>query len=143
MAILAGQRVTAGQLNRIQPKSYGAVGSGSIAASQTNADVTDATVTFEAETLATYTAWCVWDYNVTGATAATGTARLAIDGVNQSPLATFNGTANNQRGTITQEYHGVLAATGSHTFKLVASTSTNMAVIGTNSSIVVEIKEVV
>lgn len=144
MAILSGQRITASTLNRLQTKTYGAVGSGTVAASSTNADVTDATVTFSTETAnAQYKAICVWDYNAAGAPAATSTARLSIDGVSQSPLATFNATGATERNTVTQVYEGNLASTGSHTFKLIASTSTNVTVLGVNSSITVDITEVV
>lgn len=143
MGFLAGQTVTAGQLDRIQPKKYSAIGSGTLTGPQTNADVVDATVTMTTETAATYVAWCVWDNNTVGASTGTFLGRLNIDGVNQSPLATAADPDSSARVTAAQSYHGVLAAAGSHTFKLVASPLTNQQVQGVNCSIIVEITEVI
>lgn len=144
MAYASGDRMTATRTNNLQTKIYYAIGSGTIAASQTNADVTDATVTFDTTTNnATYAAFCVWDFNVTGTPAAASTARLDTDGVDQSPLATFNGTANNERGTVAQNYSDVLPTAGSHTLKLQATTSTVTTVLGVNCSILVLVEEVV
>lgn len=143
MALVSGNRATGDRINNLQSKIYYAIGSGTIAASQTNADVTSATVTFETLTdNATYAAFCVWDFNVTGTPAASSTARLDVDGVDQSPLATFNGTANNERGTVAQNYSDVLPTAGSHTLKLQATTSTNTTVQGVNCSILVIVEEV-
>jgi hypothetical protein len=143
MAFLAGEVITAARLNRLQTITYGAIGSGTVAASSTNADVTSATISITTEVAsAQYKAICVWDYNATGVPGASSTARLAIDGVGQSPLATFRGDAANERGTIGQTYEGTLGAAGTYTFKLIASTSTNVEIQGVNSSITVDITEV-
>jgi hypothetical protein len=143
MAFLAGERITAARLNRLQTVTYGAIGSGTVVASSTNADVTSATVTITTEAAsAQYKAICVWDYNATGVPGASSTARLAIDGVGQSPLATFRGDAANERGTVTQTYEGNLGAAGTYTFKLIATTSTNVEIQGVNCSITVDITEV-
>ncbi|MFE0270804.1 hypothetical protein ACFWZY_01490 [Streptomyces sp. NPDC058992] len=144
MPFLAGQVVTAGQMDRIQPRPYSAAGSGTVAAGSTNADVTGATITLTTQTAnAVFKAVCVWDFNTTGVPGGSSTARLALDGVGQSPLATWRGDAANERGTVSQAYHGTVASAGSHTFKLIASTATNTEVLGANCSIVVEITEVV
>lgn len=145
MAYAAGDRITATRTNNLQSKTYYASGSGTISASQTNAAVTDATVTFTTLTDgASYSAFCVWDYDATGTPGGDGTARLQIDAVNQNPLATFGGTSGAQsRATISQNYGGTIATAGSHTFALVASTNTNMQVLGVNCSILVIIEEVV
>lgn len=144
MPILAGQVVTAQQLNHLQPTAYSATGSGTVAAGSTNADVTNATITLTTETAgAVFKAWCTWDFNATGVPGGSSTARLAIDGVGQSPLATFRGDAANERGTVAQMYRGTVASAGSHTFKLIATTATNTECLGANCSIVVEITEVV
>ncbi|MGQ4358573.1 hypothetical protein [Streptomyces sp. SAS_272] len=143
MAFLAGEMATAGRINRLQSASYGAIGSGVVSASSTNVDVPSATVTVTTETAgARYVATCVWDYNTLGIPGASSTARMALDGVGQSPLATFRGDAASERGTITQTYRGTLGAAGSYTFKLIASTATNTEVQGVNCSITVEITEV-
>lgn len=143
MSIAAGDRITADRLNNLKTSTYYAVGSGTVAASSTNADVTDATVTFTTLTAnATYRAWCVWDYLASGTPAAVSTARLNVDGANQTPLATFQATGATERDTVAQNYSDTLASAGSHTLKLVATTSTNVTVQGSNSSIMVAIEEV-
>ncbi|SCK20044.1 hypothetical protein YUYDRAFT_02074 [Streptomyces sp. ScaeMP-e48] len=143
MPILAGQIVTASQLNRLQPKKYGAVGSGTIAGAATNADVPSATVTVDTETAANYVVWCVWDANVSAASTGTLLGRLNLDGVNQSPLATMNQPTSAGRAQPSQQYIGTLSAAGSHTFKLVASPMASQTVQGVNCSLIVEITEVV
>lgn len=144
MAFASGDRITASRMNNLQTRVFYAIGSGTIAASQTNADVTDATVTFTTLTdNATYMAFCVWDYDSTGTPGGDGTARLNVDAVNQNPLATFGGINSSQdRGTVAQNYSGTLTTAGSHTLKLVASTNTNMQVLGVNCSILVLVEEV-
>lgn len=144
MAILAGERLTAGRVNRLQPRTYPiAIGTGTVPASSTNADVPGATITLTTETAgATFKVWAVFDFNSLGASAASSTGRLVVDGVNQLPLVVFRGDAAADRGTQAQNYTGTLAAAGSHTFKLIASTSTNTECLGSNTSLVVEITEV-
>lgn len=143
MAFLSGERITSTRLNRLQPTVYGAIGSGTVAASSTNADVTSATVSITNETAnAQYKVWCVWDFNTTGIPGGSSTARLDIDGVGQSPLATFRGDAANERGTVTQVYEGNLGTVATRTFKLIVTTATNTECLGTNCSITVEITEV-
>lgn len=144
MPIWAGQIITVGQINRIQPVTYSAVGSGTLTGPQTNADVPSATVTLTTLTAgAAYKAWCTWDVNVTAGATGTWLGRMALDGTGQSPLATMSHPTSTGRGTPTQTYHGTLAAAGSHTFKLIASPLTSQVVQGVNCSIVVEITEVV
>ena len=144
MAFLAGEMLTAARANRQQSRTYSAIGSGTIPASSTNVDVTGATVTFTTETAgASFKAWCVWDFNSLGASAASSTGRLVVDGVNQLPLVVFRGDAAADRGTQAQNYVGTLGAAGSHTLKLITSTSTNTECLGSNTSITVEIAEVV
>ncbi|MGW1271269.1 hypothetical protein [Streptomyces sp. NPDC002491] len=144
MGFLAGETLTAARLNRLQTKTDGAIGSGTVAVSQTNADVPSATVTMVTETAgARYKVIGVWDFSASGAPGGTSTGRLAIDGAAQSPLVTFGGTASGDRGTQVQEYTGTLGAAGSHTFKLIATTNTNTTVQGVNSSVTVDITEVV
>ena len=143
MVFLAGERLTAARLNRLQSVVYGAIGSGTVAASQTNADVTDATVTFTTTTAnAQYKVWAVWDFNATGVPGGSSTARLAINGAGQNPLGTFRCSATSERGTVTQAYEGNLATAGTYTFKLIVTTNTNTTVIGSNSSITVDVQEV-
>ncbi|MFW3459713.1 hypothetical protein ACN24K_01800 [Streptomyces microflavus] len=144
MPVWAGQIITAGQINRIQPIPYSAVGSGTLTGPQTNADVVGATVTLTTlRAGATYKAWCVWDVNVTAAATGTWLGRMALGGVGQSPLATMSHPTSGGRSTPTQTYHGTLATAGTYTFKLIASPLTSQVVQGVNCSILVEITEVV
>lgn len=145
MAYAAGDRQTASRTNNLQSRVFYAIGSGTILASQTDADVTDATVTFTTLTdNATYYAFGVWDFNATGGVpGASSTGRLVIDGATQSPLATFRGDAANDRGTCPQNYSGTLTSAGSHTLKLQGTTATNTNILGTNCSILVIVEEVV
>ncbi|MGW5352198.1 hypothetical protein ACWERV_17015 [Streptomyces sp. NPDC004031] len=144
MGFLAGETVTADRLNRLQPTVYFAIGSGMVVGAQTNADVPSATITLTTQTAgATYTAECVWDVDLTGATTATGTARMMLDGTAQPPLAVFGQEVATDRLTTAQNYSGTLATAGSHTFKLVASPAANQQIQGVNSSIKVTIYEVV
>jgi hypothetical protein len=144
VSILAGEIVTAARLNRLQPKTYYAIGSGSVAGAASNSDVPSATVTFDTEAdNAVYMVHGVWDVNWTGATTTIGTARIAVDGTVQSPLCTWQAEVATDRGTYGQSYSGTLAAAGSHTIKLVCSPAANQSVEGVNSSISVTIYEVV
>ena len=143
MAFLAGEVITAARLNRLQSTTYSAIGTTTIAASSTNVDVPSATVTFTTETAgATYRAFCVWDFNSLGASAGSSTGRLVVDAANQLPLAVFRQDATADRGTQAQNYTGTLGTAGSHTLKLIVSTSTNTECLGSNCSIIVEITEV-
>lgn len=144
MTILAGEIVTAARLNRLQPKTYYAIGTGTVTGAASNVDVANATVTFDTEVDgATYTVVGTWDVNWTGATTTIGTARVQVDGVSQSPLCTFQAEVATDRGTYSQTYFGTLAAAGSHTIKLVCSPAANQSVEGINSSISIVINEVV
>lgn len=144
MPILAGQTITETTLNRLRPKTYFAVGSGQVVGALTNADVTDATITLTTETAgAEYEAECVWDFDATATGTGNSSARMALDGLPQTPLATFGGNDTAERASVAQNYHGTLPTAGSHTFKLLASPVAGHQVQGVNSSIKVTIKEVV
>lgn len=143
MSFAAGDRITAARLNNLQTRVFYAFASGSVPASQTNADIPDATVTFTTLTdNAVFTAFTVFDFNATGTPAGTSTARLNVDGLNMNPLATFNATGATERGTVAQNYSSTLGTAGSHTLKLIGTTSTNTQ-IQANSSILVLVEEVV
>lgn len=144
MAILAGEIVTGGRLGLLQPTPYYAIGTGSVAASQTNADVPSAVVTpTTVNANATYTAICTWDFSRSGASTALTVGRLSVDGVAQNPLSAYAAEVTSDRSTITQTYQGTLASAGAHTLKLIVTTQANQTVQGVNSSIQVTIYEVV
>lgn len=143
MAFATGNRITAARLNRLQPATYFAVGSGTVAGGSTNADVPDATITLATATAAVYTVQAVWDVDLSGATTALWLGRLSVDGALQTPLATYAGEVSTDRATVPQLYRGTFAAAGSHTLKLVTTTAANQTVQGLNTSILVTIYEVV
>ncbi|WP_031516766.1 hypothetical protein [Streptomyces sp. NRRL F-5123] len=144
MTILAGQTVTAAMLNRLKPAVYSATGTGPLVGAATNADVPGAAVTLTTATAgAAYGVTCVWDVQLTGATTSLLTVRLSVDGTTVAPLGTFSAQASGNRSTIPQQYTGVLASAGSHTFKLVGSPSASQTIQGTNTSLIVTIYEVV
>jgi hypothetical protein len=139
----SGMRLTPARLNRLQPATYFVVGSGSVAASQTNADVPSASITVTtAMPNAVYTAEAVWDVDLSGATTATWVGRINVDGSLVTPLATYAAEVATDRATVPQSYRGTLATAGSHTIKLVTTTGASQTVQGVNCSLLVVIYEV-
>jgi len=143
MAFLAGERITAARLNRLQSTTYSATGTGTLTGPVSNADVTDATITLTTETDgATFAAWCVWDVDLSSATTGLGFARLNVDGSLLNPLSTYALDAATDRLTVPQNYEGTLATAGTHTLKLVATLVAGQQILGVNTSILVKITEV-
>lgn len=145
MPFAAGEIVTAARLNRLQPRKYHAIGSGTVAAGSTNVDVPSATYTLTTEEdNAAYDVVATFDFDLSGATTSAGTGRLYVDGVAQSPLAVYAAeVATDRTGGIAQTYSGTLGTAGSHTLKLVATTPANMIVQGAGCSLAITITEVV
>ncbi|MFE2019893.1 hypothetical protein ACFW9O_17840 [Streptomyces sp. NPDC059499] len=146
MPFLAGQKVTAGQLNRVQPVTYEAVGTTTQDGPLTDADVTSCSVTFNTTTAnATAVVNCSFDYDITVATTTLGSGRLNVDGVGESRYATFQQGPGNasDRMTAAQSYRVILAAAGSHTLKLTFTVPTGMRLTGVYTSLVATIYEVV
>jgi hypothetical protein len=144
MPILAGQKVTADQLTHLQPKSYSVTGTGNLVGPVTNADVPGCSITLTTETAgATYKAWIVIDHDKTTANSTVNFGRLNVDGANQAATTASAQDAVTDRTAAGQNYHGVLATAGAHTLKVVASPPTGNQVLGTNTTLVVEITEAV
>ena len=151
MTVLAGDVVTAATLRRLQPRTYTAVATGTLAASSTDADIVGATVTFTTETNnAIYVA--TGDYQViwTGAGTSSAVGKLAVDSsIQTGQIATRQapGTAadNGDSEAMTRTWRGTLATAGSHTIKLVGTTGANQTISATSSatSITVTVYEVV
>ncbi|MFD3654326.1 hypothetical protein [Streptomyces sp. NPDC058620] len=148
MPIPAGGIVTAGQLGRIQPRTYRAPATGILAGSVTNADVPGATVTFSTEAAnATYVVDAWFDFRVTGTSGtALGSGNIHVDGTLEAEYAVFRdshaGSAAGTGSSVGHTYRGTLPAAGSHTIKLVASPSVGQQV-NIYSSVTVTIYEVV
>lgn len=121
MSILAFEIVTAGRLNRMQPRVYNAACSSDVALSGSAADITGATVTFSTAA-ANATALVSWfaDTDATNTTAAIGSVYINVDGVDQASPATIHeqGTSNDARSTPGQQSTVTLTSAGSHTIKL-------------------------
>lgn len=149
MPILAGQRITAGSLNRLQPTTYAAVATAATGniVSTTQTDVPGLSVTVVTTTAnATYDVVGTFDV-LPGATSASIYAFgfLVIDGIADFGVG-IHGLTNLNRDIATQTWHGTLGAAGSHTLKLTAALSgalgTGVTVRAQNSKIAVMITEV-
>lgn len=145
MPILAGQIVTAAQLNRLQPTTYKVVQSALVTGPQTNADATGAAVTFT--TLAANAVVVVntsFDFDPTGAVSGLSSGRLYIDGAGVGEYAVYQagpGVAGD-RSSVPQNYREVLPAAGSHTLKLVTSLATGVN-LNVYTTMIVTVYEVV
>jgi len=120
MAILAGQIVTAGQLNRLRPSTYFAQCSSALTKSDTtNVDITGATVTFSTTAAnAEYAVYAVFDCAVGTSSASTRMlGRIVTDG-SAEPGFGIHEMDNLDRDTVSAVAKGTLAAAGSHTIKL-------------------------
>jgi hypothetical protein len=146
MPILAGQIVTAAQLNRLQPKSYRAVGSTTLSGAVTNADVPGASVTFTTETTdAVYVAHASFDPRIYQNTqSGLNAGNIMVDGVIGNEYAIFRdgGGSTGTAMSVSQTYRGTLGAAGSHTIKLVANLLANVQ-LNVYASLTVTIYEVV
>lgn len=149
MPILAGQKVTAQQLGRLQTKKYSATASGSLTRTDgTWADIPGCSVTLTTETAnARYDVIGIFDCSV-GATSTTilMDGRLMVDGVADATVFGIHAMDNLDRDTVSQVFDGTLATPGVHTLKLQGALSGSLATGGTFqvfSKIRVEITEVV
>ncbi|MEV6471611.1 hypothetical protein [Streptomyces sp. NPDC051657] len=146
MPISAGQTVTAGQLNRMQPKTYDAVGSGLQDGPLSNTDVTGCSVTFTTTTPnAIAIVNTTFYFVLTGSGTTSGSGRLAVDGVLEGEFAIFGqGPGSNaDRATTAQSYKVTLPAAGSHTLKLTATAPTNVSLQGLYTTLIATVYEVV
>ncbi|MGW6458033.1 hypothetical protein ACWF94_19325 [Streptomyces sp. NPDC055078] len=145
MPILAGQTVTAGQLNRLQPRTYEAVGSVQTTGPVTDFDVPSTSINLSTTMPnATYTAVAVWDFDQIGTgTNALASGRLKVDGVLADRFAVFQTSGHvNDRATVSQTFPGVLASAGAHTLGLVVTLPNNQLMLqGVYSSLIVTIYE--
>ncbi|MFJ8866712.1 hypothetical protein ACIRD6_13280 [Streptomyces sp. NPDC102473] len=146
MPIPAGGIVTAGQLGRMQPKPYDAVGTSNLVGPVTDGDVPGCSVTFTTTTAnAVATVVIAVDFDFTAATTTLGSGRLNVDGVGESKYTIFQqgpGTSTD-RATGGQTYRVTLAAAGSHTLKITATAPTGMLITGVYTSLVATVYEVV
>ncbi|MDI9885306.1 hypothetical protein QMZ92_13110 [Streptomyces sp. HNM0645] len=149
MPFYAGQTVTAGQMDRVQPTPYEGAASGALTSTTTTyADIPGATVTLTTKAAnATYVAEATLDANVVGTSPTIlMVGRLVVDGVADTGLA-IKGMVVADRATISGRWKGTLAAAGSHTLKLQGALTSALAGGGvwqqTDTKLQVTISEVV
>lgn len=125
MGFLAGETITAGKLNRIQPATYEEACTAALTVTTaTYADITGCSITLTTQAdNATYMAEAVFDSNVT---VVSGTSlmvgRLLVDGVTATGIAVY-AMDTTDRATIAMRWRGVLSSAGSHTLKLQGANS--------------------
>lgn len=142
MAFLAGENITAGRLNRLQPKVYSATATATLAASSTDADITGASITLTTEANnATVMVTFFADFDLTGASTATATARCKIDGTAVGPFAEYGAEVTTDRSTSGNTFVTTIATAGSHTIKLVGTTAASQT-ITTQTTLSVVVTEV-
>jgi hypothetical protein len=149
MTFAAGQRVTAGQLNRLQPTTYEGIATSALTMTTTTAtDVPGATVTLTTTAdNAAYTVIAIFDADVLAtSTSVLMLGKLVVDGTSQSGTAVY-GMDTADRATITMTWTGTLGTAGSHTFKLQGNLSGALATGGrfnqSDTKLTVTIAEVV
>lgn len=141
MPILAGDVVTAADLNRLQPKTYYAAATASITAA---GDVTGATITLNTETDGAIVV-------ITGCGSYNWSANTTISTItcqqNGTPLAgkiICDPDNTSGRETNYQQWRVNPGAAGSYTFKLVGETvPANMTIDATHTTIICEVTEAV
>ncbi|MEU5980140.1 hypothetical protein [Streptomyces sp. NPDC047315] len=119
MPILAGQIVTAGQLDRMQPTPYSAECTAALTGTTTYQPIPGLTITLATETAgARFTAAGVFDCSVTTVHATNlMVGKLQINSVDQSGLA-IHAMDTLDRDTVAMSWSGTLGSAGTQTFTL-------------------------
>ncbi|WP_326677702.1 hypothetical protein [Streptomyces sp. NBC_01237] len=119
MPIYAGQIITEGQLNRMQPRAYLAEATGPLIATTTYQLIPGCTLTVPTTVPgATWSATGVFDCNVTTAHLTNlMVGRLTVNGSSQSGLA-VHAMDTLDRDTVAMLWSGTLAAAGNHVFNM-------------------------
>lgn len=149
MPILAGQIVTADDLNNLKTASYAARATGTLTGIVVNTDVPGATITLTTATNnAVYVAHATFDVDWQGAAAVGNVVvgKLNVDGTLQAGDCNVEQAAGATGDRIpgSQVWRGTLAAAGSHTLKLQASVpSAQQRILNPHTAIEVTIHEVV
>ncbi|MHC3391289.1 hypothetical protein ACLQ2E_17815 [Streptomyces lavendulocolor] len=150
MAILAGGRLTAGQVARIQPQFYEGAATAALTVSTTTyADIVGATVTFTTTAAnAKFRAEAVFDASI-GTPSSTNlmVGRLVVDGTPDAGGLAVYAMDTQDRATVAQHWTGTLPAAGVHTLKLqgacTASGSGSGTFLQSDTKLIVTIAEVV
>ncbi|MGW9242573.1 hypothetical protein ACWGRL_28185 [[Kitasatospora] papulosa] len=146
MPVYAGQNLTAGQFNRLQPRPSEVTASGNLALTTTEVDVPGASLTLATTAAnALYVATATFSFDITTATTAFASGALDVDGTAPSGQARWSGEVGTDFGPAVQQWSGTLPAVGNHTFKLRGSmsTGTGITILGAYTRLIVVIYEVV
>jgi hypothetical protein len=146
MSYAAGDLLTAGRTNRLQPRTYDATGTSNLALTTTETDIAGATITLTTETAgAIYVVRADFSFDITSATTAFASGVCQLDGVSLSGQARWSGEVTTDFGPASHGWRGVISSAGSHTFKLRGSISsgTGITVLAAFTKIFVTIAEVV
>lgn len=143
MTLFAGEAPPAGKVQRLQPTPLWVQATGTVVASQTNADVPGCTLTFTTA-VAGAVVLIEWSGDIragVSAPAGSSSMRANVDaGAATSPVfVVFQGPAN-AAVVGCQRWLTTLAAAGSHTIKLQATTNTN-TVVQTYTTLTVTVYE--
>ncbi|MEU9606147.1 hypothetical protein [Streptomyces sp. NPDC048057] len=119
MPILAGQIVTAAQLDRLQPTPYSAECTAALTGTTSYQPIPGLTITLATETAgARFTASGVFDCSVTVVHATNlMVGKLQVGGTDQSGLA-IHAMDTPDRDTVAMSWSGTLASAGTQTFTL-------------------------
>lgn len=134
--MLNGEPVDADEWNRrLRVNIETAVCSVTLALSGSVQDVAGCSVTFVTEAAnAAFIAYGVFDMSMGATSNSTGVGILDVDGTDESRQAIFNGQTSGVRASVMQVWNGVLAAAGSHTFKLQAQRAVGAGAINVNTT---------
>lgn len=129
MGFLAGEKVTAGRLNMLQPVPYSETGTTNLVVTTTETAIDGCSITLTTQTDgALYVARAVISHDSTGTTAANVDTRCFLDGSALSGSARWSGTAATDFGEASMLWHGSVGTAGDHTFELMAKGGTSVAV---------------
>ncbi|MEO3922718.1 hypothetical protein ABGB07_02365 [Micromonosporaceae bacterium B7E4] len=140
------QKVTADQLNRLQPITDSAEATSTLDVTTSVADVPGALVSIDTTTNgAAYVVEGSFDVVQDGAAGNTFFGRLYVDGADVGKIAPYRGQTASDRSLVQQTWRGTLPSAGSHTFQLRANSdaSAKYNVNATQSGLVVTVYEVV
>jgi hypothetical protein len=141
MSFLPGQIITAQRLNRLQPKTYWSVASGSVSTvSSGNLAGTAISITTETDGA---TAACSWTAGVyaTGAMASNSSTQAKYDLATAPVFALGQYSANGEKGISANFWSTSIATAGTYTFQLAYSNVAN-GVVSFYSTLMVVITEV-
>jgi hypothetical protein len=142
MSFLAGERITAARLNRLQPTEYFIQQTAVLAGATTNVLVPGMTIPFT--TLApnaTYTATWFLDFDITTAHTGTSLGRARLDASIVATYADFAGEVVTDRMSPGNQFSGTIALAGAHTLDVVATLQTGCQ-LNTVSSVLLRVTEV-